>query len=171
LVELGDQFGDLARDLHESLLSRRLTQCVDLRRLRTWATTVGRWLVSLRDSGRTLVLADSHGTPLVRYGAGLGPYYRPSRPTRLIAATADPAVLKADASWFTTCNVSLAEADAAEVYRLYRPRDWVEHYYRPVGHELGWIDHRPGEIRVGSSGRPRRGPCAAGCGSWARLRL
>jgi hypothetical protein len=32
------------------------------------------------------------------------------------------------------------EADAAEVYRIYRLRDWIEHYYKPAKRELGWAD-------------------------------
>jgi hypothetical protein len=39
-----------------------------------------------------------------------------------------------------TTNFTLVEADAAEVYRIYRLRDWIEHYYKPVKHELGWAD-------------------------------
>ena len=88
------------------------------------------------------MLTDSHHRPLVRYVAELelGPCYGPTRGTRLIAATADPAVLKADATWFMATNLTLAEADAAGVYRIYRLRDWIEHYYKPAKHELGWAD-------------------------------
>ena len=39
-----------------------------------------------------------------------------------------------------TTNFSVAEADTAEVYRIYRLRDWIEHYYKPAKHELGWAD-------------------------------
>jgi SRSO17 transposase len=91
---------------------------------------------------RRLVLTDSHGQPLVRYVAelDLGPCYGPACGTRLIAATADPAALKAESTWFMATNLSVAEADAAEVYRIYRLRDWIEHYYKPAKHELGWAD-------------------------------
>jgi hypothetical protein len=91
---------------------------------------------------RRLVLIDSHGKPLVRYVAELelGPSYGPTRHTRLIAATADPTVLTAESTWFMATNLSVAEVDAAEVYRIYRLRDWIEHYYKPVKHELGWAD-------------------------------
>lgn len=91
---------------------------------------------------RRLELADSHGKPLVRYVAELelGPCYGPGCGTRLIAATADPAALKAESTWFMTTNLSVAEADAAEVYQVYRLRDWIEHYYKPAKHELGWAD-------------------------------
>jgi SRSO17 transposase len=89
-----------------------------------------------------LELTDSHKKPLVRYVAELelGPAYGPTRGTRLIAATADPTVLKPESTWFMSTNFSVAEADAAEVYRIYRLRDWIEHYYKPVKHELGWAD-------------------------------
>lgn len=91
---------------------------------------------------RRLDLLDSHGQPLVRYVAELelGPSYGPTRAVRLVAASADPAALKTDATWFMTTNLTLAEADPAEVYGLYRLRDWIEHYYKPAKHELGWAD-------------------------------
>nr|WP_243657519.1 transposase [Parafrankia sp. BMG5.11] len=81
---------------------------------------------------RRLVLTDSHGQPLVRHVAELelGPCYGPARGTRLTA----------DSTWFMATNLSVAEADAAEVYRIYRLRDWIEHYYKPAKHELGWAD-------------------------------
>jgi SRSO17 transposase len=91
---------------------------------------------------RRLELTDSHGQPLARYVAELelGPCYGPARGTRLIAATADPAALKAESTWFMATNLSVAEADTAEVYRIYRLRDWIEHYYKPAKRELGWAD-------------------------------
>jgi len=89
-----------------------------------------------------LVLTDSHHRPLVRYVAELelGTAYGPTRGVRLIAASADPTVLTADSTWFMATNLSVTEADALEVYRIYRLRDWIEHYYKPVKHELGWAD-------------------------------
>ena len=85
---------------------------------------------------------DSHGRELVRHVAELElpPYYGPTRGVRLVAATDDPLALKADSTWFMTTNLTCAEADAAEVYRLYSLRDWIEHYYKPAKHELGWAD-------------------------------
>jgi hypothetical protein len=93
-----------------------------------------------------LELTDSHGRPLARYVTELelGPCYGPGRGTRLIAATADPAALKAESTWFMAANLCVAEADAAEVYRIYRLRDWIEHYYKPAKHELGWADRDRG---------------------------
>jgi hypothetical protein len=85
---------------------------------------------------------DSHGQDLVRYVAELrlGSAYGPDQPVRLIAATDDPVKLKPDSTWFMATNFSLAEASPAEVYELYRLRDWIEHYYKPAKHELGWAD-------------------------------
>ncbi|MGX4689812.1 IS701 family transposase [Streptomyces sp. JNUCC 63] len=89
-----------------------------------------------------LVLTDSHHRPLVRYVAELelGTAYGPTRGVRLIAASADPTALTADSTWFMATNLSVTEANALEVYRIYRLRDWIEHYYKPVKHELGWAD-------------------------------
>src|SRR5439155_14127285 len=70
----------------------------------------------------------------------LGTAYGPTRSVRLIAATDDATALKADATWFLATNLPGSEADAAEVYRLYSLRDWIEHYYKPAKHELGWAD-------------------------------
>src|SRR5262249_19559732 len=56
------------------------------------------------------------------------------------AATDDPAALKADSTWFMSTNLTPAEADPAQVYCVYRLRDWIEHYYKPAKHELGWAD-------------------------------
>jgi SRSO17 transposase len=94
------------------------------------------------DHWQRLELTDSHGQPLARYVAELelGPCYGPGRGTRLIAASADPAALKPESTWFMATNLSVAEADAAEVYRICRLRDWIEHYYKPAKHELGWAD-------------------------------
>src|SRR5262249_44453973 len=58
------------------------------------------------------------------------------------AATDDPAALKADSTWFMSTNLTPAEADPAEVYCVYRLRDWIEHYYKPAKHELGWADYQ-----------------------------
>ena len=89
-----------------------------------------------------LDLVDSHRRPLVRYVAELelGPSYGPDRPVRLVAATDDPAALKADSTRFMTTNLSLIGADTAEVSGLDRRRDWIEHSDKPVTHELGWAD-------------------------------
>jgi hypothetical protein len=96
------------------------------------------------------VRTDSHGQDLVRYVAelDLGIAYGPTRPVRLIAATADPDVLKDDATWYMTTNLPLSAVSAGEVYELYCQRDWIEHYYKPVKHELGWADFQLRQARA-----------------------
>jgi hypothetical protein len=36
----------------------------------------------------------------------------------------------------------VSEASPEQVYELYRLRDWIEHYYKPAKHELGWADYQ-----------------------------
>ncbi len=87
---------------------------------------------------------DSHGKELVRYVAELelGPTYGPDRDVRLIAATLDPTKLKPESTWYLATSLPLSEATAEQVYELYRLRDWIEHYYKPAKHELGWADYQ-----------------------------
>src|ERR671933_1382463 len=94
------------------------------------------------DQWQRTVRLDSHGKPLLRYVAELrlGIAYGPDQPVRLIAATDDPVKLKPDSTWFMATNFPLAEAGPAEIYELYRLRAWIEHYYKPAKHELGWAD-------------------------------
>jgi SRSO17 transposase len=95
-----------------------------------------------KDQWQRTARRDSHGRELVRYVAELelGPSYGPTTGIRLIAATDDPLALRADSTWFMATSLTCAEADPAEVYRLYSLRDWIEHYYKPAKHELGWAD-------------------------------
>ncbi len=90
------------------------------------------------------VHADSHGKPLVRYVAELelGPSYGPTRGVRLVAATLDPATLKPESTWYLATSLPLAEASPAQVYAWYRLREWIEHFYKPAKHELGWADYQ-----------------------------
>ena len=87
---------------------------------------------------------DTHGKPLVRYVAELelGPSYGPTKGVRLIAATLDPATLKPESTWYLATSLPLAEASAEQVYEWYRLRDWIEHFYKPAKHELGWADYQ-----------------------------
>ena len=90
---------------------------------------------------------DSHGKPLVRYVAelelGMGMSgYGPTKGFRLIAATLDPATLKPENTWYLATTLPLDEASPGQVYELYRLRDWIEHYYKPAKHELGWADYQ-----------------------------
>jgi hypothetical protein len=85
---------------------------------------------------------DSDGRERVRCVAELelGPAYGPATGIRLIAATDDPAALRVEATWFMATNLTGAEADPAEVHRLYSLRDWIGQYDEPAKHELGWAD-------------------------------
>jgi hypothetical protein len=90
------------------------------------------------------VRLDSHGKELVRYVAELelGNVYGPTGPVRLVAATLDPSKLDPDNTWYLATSLSLQEASPELVYEIYRLRDWIEHYYKPAKHELGWADYQ-----------------------------
>ena len=96
------------------------------------------------DAWERTVRFDSHGKELVRYIAELqlGTSYGPTKSVRLIAATLDPAHLKPESTWYLTTSLPLAQVSAEQVYEIYRLRDWIEHYYKPVKHELGWADYQ-----------------------------
>jgi hypothetical protein len=74
----------------------------------------------------------------------------PGRRLRLVVATTDPATLPKLSTWYLVTNLAhperrrarapLLPADLAEVVRLYGLRNWVEHGYKQVKHELGWAD-------------------------------
>jgi SRSO17 transposase len=97
-----------------------------------------------RRAWQRTVRLDSHGKELVRYIAELelGPTYGPTCSVRLIAATLDPAKLDPKSTWYLATSLPLSEASAEQVYEIYRLRDWIEHYYKPVKHELGWADYQ-----------------------------
>ncbi|MDB5056574.1 MAG: Transposase-like protein [Chloroflexi bacterium] len=90
------------------------------------------------------VRKDSHGKEVVRYVAELAlpRAYGPDCPVRLIAASEHPSALMPASTRYLTTSLPLAEAEAAQVYERYRLRDWIEHYYKPVKHELGWADYQ-----------------------------
>lgn len=96
------------------------------------------------DAWQRTVRSDSHGTELVRYVAelALGPSYGPDKGIRLIAATLDPMQLKPESTWYLATSLPQAHVSAEQVYELYRLRDWIEHFYKPVKHELGWADYQ-----------------------------
>ena len=54
----------------------------------------------------------------------------------------DPATLKPDNTWYLATTLPLQEASPEQVYEVYRLRDWIEHYYKPAKHELGWADYK-----------------------------
>lgn len=72
----------------------------------------------------------------------LGPSYGPDKGVRLIAATLDPTQLKPESTWYLATSLPHAQVSAEQVYELYRLRDWIEHFYKPVKHELGWADYQ-----------------------------
>jgi SRSO17 transposase len=96
------------------------------------------------DAWQRTVRYDSHGKELVRYIAELelGTTYGPTKGLRLIAATLDPKRLKPVSTWYLATSLPLGEVSAEQVYEIYRLRDWIEHYYKPVKHELGWADYQ-----------------------------
>jgi len=87
---------------------------------------------------------DSHGKAPVRYVAELevGSSYSPDNGVRLIAATLDPTQLKPESTWYLATSFPLAHVSTEQVYELYRLREWVEHFSKPVKHELGWADYQ-----------------------------
>jgi len=93
---------------------------------------------------RRTVRFDSHGKELVRYVAELevGAAYGPTKSVRLIAATLDPTRLKPESTWYLATSLPLAQVSAEQVDEIYRLRDWIEHFYKPVKHELGWADYQ-----------------------------
>jgi SRSO17 transposase len=96
------------------------------------------------DAWERTVRFDTHGKELVRYVVELelGPSYGPTKSVRLIAATLDPVHLKPESTWYLATSLPLAQVSAEQVYEIYRLRDWIEHYYKPVKHELGWADYQ-----------------------------
>ena len=87
---------------------------------------------------------DRHGKERVRYVVELelGTRSGPTKSVRLIAATLDPVQLTPESSWYLATALPLAQVSAEQVYELYRLRDGIEHYYKPVTHELGWADYQ-----------------------------
>jgi len=96
------------------------------------------------DAWQRTVRFDSHGKELVRYIAELelGATYGPTRDIRLVAATLDPRQLTPESTWYLATSLPLTAVSAEQVYEIYRLRDWIEHYYKPVKHELGWADYQ-----------------------------
>jgi DDE superfamily endonuclease len=77
--------------------------------------------------------------------------YGPSRHTRLVAATSEPATRPVASTWYLLTNLPHPEqapatevarpaADLAEIVRLYGLRQWVEQGYTQVKGALGWAD-------------------------------
>jgi len=87
---------------------------------------------------------DSHGKEVVRSMTELelGTSYGPAKSVRLVTATRDPRHLKPESTWYLATSLPLAEVSAEQVYEIYRLRDGIEHYDKPVKHELGWTDYQ-----------------------------
>jgi SRSO17 transposase len=73
---------------------------------------------------------------------GIAGPYGPQRGRRLVIATPDPATLPEPATWYLETTLPLAEADLAEIVRLYGLRNWVEQAYKQVKHSLGWSQYQ-----------------------------
>ena len=73
---------------------------------------------------------------------GVAGPYGPDRGRRLVIATVDPATVPETATWYLATTLPLAEADLAEVVRLYGLRNWVEQQYKQVKHSLGWSQYQ-----------------------------
>jgi hypothetical protein len=68
----------------------------------------------------------------------LGTAYGPTRSVRLITATLDPARRKPESTgYLVTSLLLLGQVRAAQVYEIYRLRDWTEHFCKPVKHKRG----------------------------------
>jgi SRSO17 transposase len=84
---------------------------------------------------------DGHSTTWWALEGVAGPY-GPERGRRLVIATVDPATLPETATWYLATTLPLAEADLAEVVRLYGLRNWVEQQYKQIKHSLGWSQYQ-----------------------------
>jgi endonuclease/exonuclease/phosphatase family metal-dependent hydrolase len=114
------------------------------------------------------VFRDGHAETWWAMEGSAGPY-GPDRPRRLIIATPDPATLPETATWYLATTLPAAEADVAEIVRLYGLRQWVEQAYKQVKGSLGWSQYQ-----VRSDGAMRRHwalvQCAFAFCWWAETR-
>jgi SRSO17 transposase len=94
------------------------------------------------DAWERTVRFESHGKELVRSVVELGPSSGPTKSVRLLAASLDPRHLKPESTWYLVTSLPLAQVSAEQVYEIYRSRDWIEHYDKPVKHDLGWADYQ-----------------------------
>jgi SRSO17 transposase len=84
---------------------------------------------------------DGHTTTWWALEGNAGPY-GPERGRRLVIATVDPATLPEPATWYLETTLPFAEADLAEIVRLYGLRNWIEQEYKQVKHSLGWSQYQ-----------------------------
>ena len=98
----------------------------------------------------TRTFRDGHTETWWAADATLG-WWGPDGTTRLVAATADPAVLPDKATWYlATClprpgspreeDSPWPAAGLAEIVRIYGLRPWAGQSYKQVKDELGWAD-------------------------------
>jgi hypothetical protein len=78
-------------------------------------------------------------------------WWGPDGNVRLVIATADPAALPQNATWYLATDLPRPDgpraaespyppADLTEILRIYGLRHWVEQSYKQVKDELGWAD-------------------------------
>jgi SRSO17 transposase len=84
---------------------------------------------------------DGHLTTWWAMEGNAGPY-GPQWGRRLVIATPDPTTLPDPATWYLETTLPLAEADLAEIVRLYGLRNWIEQEYKQVKHSLGWSQYQ-----------------------------
>jgi hypothetical protein len=106
----------------------------------------GEWVKVVRS------FRDGHEEAWWALEVDVGPY-SPQRERRSVVATTDPRELPDKATWYLVTNLphpgsehanesELAQADLAEIVRLYGLRMWVEQSYKQVKHVLGWSDYQ-----------------------------
>jgi hypothetical protein len=106
----------------------------------------GEWVKVVRS------FRDGHEEAWWALEVDVGPY-GPQRERRSVVATTDPRELPDKATWYLVTNLphpgseqanesELAQADLAEIVRLYGLRMWVEQSYKQVKHVLGWSDYQ-----------------------------
>ncbi|MDX2709999.1 IS701 family transposase [Streptomyces sp. PA03-6a] len=93
---------------------------------------------------------DGHTETWWAADAHLG-WWDPDGNVRLVVATADPATLPAQATWYLATDLPRPggpresdspepSADLHEVVRVYGIRHWIEQSYKQIKDELGWAD-------------------------------
>jgi hypothetical protein len=106
----------------------------------------GEWVKVVRS------FRDGHEEAWWALEVDVGPY-GPQRERRSVVATTDPRELPDKGTWYLVTNLphpgseqanesELAQADLAEIVRLYGLRMWVEQSYKQVKHVLGWSDYQ-----------------------------
>ncbi|HEX2184745.1 MAG TPA: IS701 family transposase [Chloroflexota bacterium] len=95
----------------------------------------GEWIAVER------VFRDGHQESWWALEGEAGPY-GPDRARRLVIVNPDPATLPEAATWYLETTLPLADAEAAEIARLYGLRNWVEQAYKQTKLSLGWSQYQ-----------------------------